>query len=67
MTKEEKQAAAAATAAASEAAMAEFFARGGKIQSLEPLQSGLVPGENINRWAKKKPVASAVLSQPNEE
>ena len=47
--------------------MAEFFARGGQIQSLEPLQSGLVPGENINRWAKKKPVASAVLSQPNEE
>lgn len=60
MTKEEKQ-------AASDAAMAEFFARGGKVQQLEPNQSGRVEGETAYSWSKKKPAATVAPTVPDEE
>ena len=43
MTKAENQ-------AATEAAMAEFLAKGGVVQQLKPNQSGRVEGESYSMW-----------------
>jgi len=59
MTREEEQ-------AASEAAIAEFLAKGGKIQQLRPNQSGRVEGESYNPWSKKK-VSTSPLANPPED
>jgi len=59
MTKAEEQ-------AATEAAMAEFLAKGGEIQRLKPNQSGRVEGESYNPWSKKK-VSTSPLANPPED
>ena len=53
--------------AATEAAMAEFLARGGEIQRLKPNQSGRVEGATYSQWSKKKPSTSPLANPPEEE
>ena len=53
--------------AETDAAMAEFFARGGVVQKLRPNQSGRVEGESYNPWSKKKPSTSPLANPPEEE
>jgi hypothetical protein len=60
MTKEEDQ-------AATDAALAEFFAKGGQVQKLRPNQSGRVEGESYSAWSKKKPSTSPLANPPEEE
>jgi hypothetical protein len=60
MTKAEDQ-------AATEAAMAEFLAKGGEIQKLKPNQSGRAEGESYNPWSKKKTSTSPLANPPEEE
>jgi hypothetical protein len=60
MTREEEQ-------AASDAALAEFLAKGGKIQQLRPNQSGRAEGESYNPWSKKKTSTSPLASPPEED
>jgi hypothetical protein len=60
MTKEQEQ-------AATDAAMAEFFARGGQIQQLRPNQSGRAEGTSYSQWSKKKPSTSPLANPPEEE
>jgi hypothetical protein len=60
MTKEEDQ-------AATEAALAEFLAKGGQIQKLKPNQSGRVEGESYNPWSKKKTSTSPLANPPEDD
>jgi len=60
MTKAEEQ-------AATEAAMAEFLAKGGEIQKLKPNQSGRVEGESYNPWSKKKTSTSPLANPPEDD
>jgi hypothetical protein len=60
MTKEEDQ-------AATEAALAEFLAKGGEIQKLKPNQSGRVEGESYNPWSKKKTSTSPLANPPEDD
>ena len=60
MTREEEK-------AATEAALAEFLARGGEIQKLKPNQSGRVEGESYNPWSKKKTSTSPLANPPEED
>jgi hypothetical protein len=60
MTKAEDQ-------AATDAALAEFLAKGGVIQQLRPNQSGRVEGESYSPWAKKKPSTSPLANPPEED
>jgi hypothetical protein len=53
--------------AETDAAMAEFFARGGVVQKLRPNQSGRVEGESYNPWSKKKTSTSPLANPPEEE
>jgi len=60
MTKAENQ-------AATEAAMAEFLAKGGQVQQLKPNQSGRVEGESYSMWSKKKPSTSPLANSPEDD
>ena len=60
MTKAEEQ-------AATEAALAEFLAKGGEIQKLRPNQSGRVEGESYNPWSKKKTSTSPLANPPEDD
>jgi hypothetical protein len=60
MTKEEEK-------AATDAALAEFFARGGEVQKLRPNQSGRVEGESYNPWSKKKTSTSPLANPPEDD
>ena len=60
MTKEEDQ-------AATDAALAEFFAKGGQVQHLKPNQSGRVDGASYSQWSKKKPSTSPLANPPEED
>jgi hypothetical protein len=55
---------------ASDAAIAEFLARGGKIQVIAPGKSGIVPGSGGNMWGrgrkKATPAAEDVAAEPQE-
>jgi hypothetical protein len=55
---------------ASDAAIAEFLARGGKVQVVAPGKSGVVPGSGGNMWGrgrkKATPEAAAVAELPQE-
>ena len=53
--------------AETDAAMAEFFAKGGVVQKLRPNQSGRVEGESYNPWSKKKTSTSPLANPPEEE
>jgi hypothetical protein len=53
--------------AATDAAMAEFFARGGEVQQLKPNQSGRADGASYSQWSKKKPSTSPLASPPEED
>ena len=53
--------------AETDAAMAEFFARGGVVQKLRPNQSGRVEGESYNPWSKNKTSTSPLANPPEEE
>jgi hypothetical protein len=54
----------------SDAAIAEFLARGGKVQVIAPGKSGVVPGSGGNMWGrgrkKATPEAAAVAELPQE-
>jgi hypothetical protein len=54
----------------SDAAIAEFLARGGKITVVPPGKSGVVPGSGGNMWGrgrkKATPEAAAVAAEPQE-
>jgi hypothetical protein len=50
-----------------EDALAEFLAKGGKIQQLKPNQSGRVDGASYSSWSKKKPSTSPLASPPEDE
>ena len=54
----------------SDAAIAEFLARGGKITVVPPGKSGVVPGSGGNMWGrgrkKATPEAAAVAELPQE-
>jgi len=56
---------------ASDAAVAEFLARGGKITVVPPGKSGVVPGSGGNMWGrgrkKATPAAETVAEVPQEE
>jgi len=60
MTREEEK-------AATEAALAEFFAKGGQVQKLKPNQSGRAEGESYSAWSKKKPSTSPLANPPEED
>jgi hypothetical protein len=60
MTKEEDK-------AATDAAMAEFFAKGGVVQKFKPNQSGRVDGASYSQWSKKKPSTSPLANPPEED
>jgi hypothetical protein len=55
---------------ASDAAIAEFLARGGKVQVIAPGKSGVVPGSGGSMWGrgrkKATPEAAAVAELPQE-
>jgi hypothetical protein len=51
----------------SEDALAEFLAKGGVIQQLQPNQSGRVDGASYSSWSKKKPSTSPLASPPEDE
>jgi hypothetical protein len=55
---------------ASDAAIAEFLARGGKITVVPPGKSGIVPGSGGNMWGrgrkKATPEAETVAVEPQE-
>ena len=54
----------------SDLAVAEFLARGGKVQVIAPGKSGVVPGSGGNMWGrgrKKATPAAAVAEVPQEE
>jgi hypothetical protein len=54
----------------SDAAIAEFLARGGKVQVIAPGKSGVVPGSGGNMWGrgrKKATPTAAVADVPQEE
>jgi hypothetical protein len=52
----------------SDLAIAEFLARGGKVQVIAPGRSGVVPGSGGNMWGrgrkKATPAAAAVVELP---
>jgi hypothetical protein len=50
-----------------EDALAEFLAKGGKIQQLKPNQSGRVDGASYSSWSKKKPSTSPLASPPEDQ
>jgi hypothetical protein len=54
----------------SDAAVAEFLARGGKITVVPPGKSGVVPGSGGNMWGrgrkKATPEAETVAAEPQE-
>ena len=54
----------------SDAAIAEFLARGGKVQVIAPGKSGVVPGSGGNMWGrgrkKAAPEAETVAELPQE-
>jgi hypothetical protein len=52
---------------ATDAALEEFFAKGGVIQQLKPNQSGRVEGESYSMWSKKKPSTSPLANPPEED
>ena len=56
---------------ASDAAVAEFLARGGKVQVIPPGKSGVVPGSGGSMWGrgrkKATPEAAPVVEEPQEE
>ncbi len=60
MTKAEYQ-------AATDAAVADFIAKGGVIQQLQPNQSGRLEGESYSIWSKKKPSTSPLANPPEED
>jgi hypothetical protein len=60
MTKAEDQ-------AATDAAIAEFLAKGGVIQQLKPNQSARVEGESYSPWGKKKATTSPLANPPEED
>ena len=60
MTREEEK-------AATDAALAEFLAKGGEIQQLKPNQSGRAEGASYSQWSKKKPSTSPLANPPEEE
>ena len=60
MTKAENQ-------ASTDAALEEFFAKGGQVQQLKPNQSGRVEGESYSMWSKKKPSTSPLANPPEED
>ena len=60
MTKAENQ-------AATEAAMAEFLAKGGVVQQLKLNQSCRVEGESYSMWSKKKPSTSPLANPPEDD
>jgi len=55
----------------SDLAIAEFLARGGKVQVIAPGKSGVVPGSGGNMWGrgrkKATPAAAVVAEVPQEE
>ena len=60
MTREEEK-------AATEAALAEFLAKGGVVQQLRPNQSGRVEGASYSAWSKKKPSTSPLANPPEDD
>jgi len=50
-----------------DAALEEFFAKGGVVQQLKPNQSGRVEGESYSMWSKKKPSTSPLANPPEED
>jgi hypothetical protein len=52
---------------ATDAALEEFFAKGGVVQQLKPNQSGRVEGESYSMWSKKKPSTSPLANPPEED
>jgi hypothetical protein len=52
---------------ATEAALAEFLARGGVIQKIEKNVSGRAEGETYSMWSKKKPTTNPLASPPEED
>ena len=53
--------------AVTDAALAEFLAKGGVIQQLKPNQSGRVEGESYSMWSKKKPSTSPLANPPEND
>ena len=49
-----------------EQAMAEFLARGGKVQEIPAGKSGIVPGQSNSPWGKKKKAAEPVEAVEEE-
>jgi hypothetical protein len=52
---------------ATDAALAEFFAKGGVVQQFKPNQSGRVEGQSYSAWSKKKPSTSPLANPPEED
>jgi hypothetical protein len=52
---------------ATDAAIAEFLAKGGVIQQIDRNKSGRVEGQSYSAWSKKKPVTTSVLASPPDE
>ncbi len=52
---------------ATDAAIAEFLAKGGVIQQLERNQSGRVEGQSYSAWSKKKPSTSPLANPPEDD
>ena len=51
-----------------EQALAEFLARGGKIQQCKPFESGRVEGESYSSWGKpKKKAGEEPTLEPEED
>ena len=53
--------------AATEAALAEFFAKGGEVQQIPTGKSGRVEGASFSSWSKKKPSTSPLANPPEED
>jgi hypothetical protein len=52
---------------ATDAAVAEFLAKGGVVQQLKPNQSGRAEGSSYSQWSKKKPSTSPLANPPEDE
>ena len=53
---------------ANELALAEFYARGGQVQKIDPFVSGVAAGETFSAWgAKKKKKGEEPTLTPEED
>jgi hypothetical protein len=50
-----------------DAAIAEFLAKGGVIQQIDRNKSGRVEGQSYSAWSKKKPSTSPLANPPEED